>query len=69
MKVTKDNYQEVIDNMVADPEIFPYSDNFHYHHSYVAWNDIQQYAYEQGIIIEDQRVTADIYRINYLGVM
>ena len=55
MKMTKENYKEIIDEMCKiDTSIDNYGlEEYYYHHSFLNQNEIEIYAFEKGILINN----------------
>lgn len=62
MKLTKENYKEVIDNMC---KIKNNKQVFYYHHSYLSYATLENYAFEKGVLINDVLESGSIRKITY----
>ena len=64
IKLTKENYKEIIDKW-AGGDSTDRDESYVYHHSYISENDIQTYAFDNGIIVSIKKYTGVLKEVTF----
>lgn len=65
-KLTKENYKTIIRGFLNNTDI---DDTFIYHHSYISENDLYDYSFDNGVLIEIESLNGPFKTVKFKSLI